>query len=172
MTCNNTSVFHNDSHRKIDCSNYQNTFLFYKRRLCCLISDFCICTTLEIWGEVVSHNRTIQGSASPAKVVQQNSEKKDQGSYRRSRESLKTSGLHEIRALEFPTSPKRWCNLIKRQHGRDGFTIPSFITICLSFSFVVKEKKPDRSLHFFLLFSSSFFFLSCGWRRGARENNT
>ena len=35
--------------------------------------------------------------------------------------------------FKFPTSPKRrnrWCNLIKRQHGRDGFTVTSSTVVC------------------------------------------
>ena len=35
--------------------------------------------------------------------------------------------------FKFPTSPKRrnrWCNLIKRQQGRDGFTVTSSTVVC------------------------------------------
>ena len=35
--------------------------------------------------------------------------------------------------FSFPTSPKRrnrWCNLVKRQHGKDGFTVTGATVVC------------------------------------------
>ena len=35
--------------------------------------------------------------------------------------------------FSFPTDPKRrnrWCNLIKRQHGKDGFTVTGATVVC------------------------------------------
>jgi len=38
-----------------------------------------------------------------------------------------------IRFFRFPTKPSsrtRWCNLIKRQHGRDGFFVTANTVLC------------------------------------------
>lgn len=42
----------------------------------------------------------------------------------------KPSGLRFFRFLSKPSSKHRWCNLIKRRNGRDGFCVTAHTVIC------------------------------------------